>query len=187
MVGARLHSDQDLLSRSRLLERQALAEVYDRFSPGLYRYALRLLGNADLAEECVAETFSRFLRALHRGGGPRQHLRAYLYRVAHNWVTDAYRGQPLLPLPEEATIHDSTSPSPAETVARQLEGERMRAALIRLTPPQRQVLILKFLEGWGNREVALALQKPVGAIKSLQHRALAALRRALTVQQEREP
>ena len=63
-----MDSDKDLLSRARRLQRQALAEVYDRFSPGLYRYARRLLGDADLAEECVAETFSRFLRALHRGG-----------------------------------------------------------------------------------------------------------------------
>jgi len=175
-----LSSEGDLLSRARRLERQALAEAYDLFSPGLYGYALRLLGNAGLAEECVAETFDRLLRALHRGGGPRQHLRAYLYRVAHNWVTDAYRSQSPLPLPTEAATHDHTSPGPAETVSRQLEGERVRAALGRLTPQQRQVITLKFLEGWENREIALALRKPVGAVKSLQHRGLAALRRALT-------
>ena len=175
-----MNSDNDLLNRARKLENQALAEVYDRFSPGLYRYAFRLLGDAGLAEECVAEAFSRFLRALHRGGGPHQHLQAYLYRVAHNWVTDAYRRQPLLPLPEGAGAHDPSSPSPAETVDRRLECERVRAALSRLTPKQRQVIVLKFLQGWENHEVALALNKPVGAVKSLQHRALAALRRALS-------
>ena len=163
-----------------MLEHQALADVYDRFSPGLYRYALRLLGDAGLAEECVAETFSRFLGALHRMGGPRRHLQAYLYRVAHNWVTDAYRRQPLVPLPEGAGAHDLSSPSPAETVDRRLECERVRAALSRLTAKQRQVMVLKFLQGWENHEVALALNKPVGAVKSLQHRALAALRRALS-------
>jgi RNA polymerase sigma-70 factor (ECF subfamily) len=48
-----------------------------------------------------------------------------------------------------------------------------------LTPDQRQVVILKFLEGWSNAEVAETLNKPVGAVKSLQHRALGALRRIL--------
>ena len=182
-----MDTDSDLLKRARTLERQALTEVYNGFSPGLYRYAIRLLGDPDLAEECVAETFVRFLRAVHRGGGPRQHLRAYLYRVAHNWVTDAFRGQPLLPLPKQPVGHDPASPGPDEVLHRQLEGERVRAALSRLTPQQRQVITLKFLEGWENREVALALRKPVGAVKSLQHRALRALRRALTAEEEAEP
>jgi DNA-directed RNA polymerase specialized sigma24 family protein len=52
----------------------ALAEIYDTYRPGLYRYAMRLLGDASLAEDCVAETFARFLKALHTRQGPREHL-----------------------------------------------------------------------------------------------------------------
>jgi RNA polymerase sigma-70 factor (ECF subfamily) len=54
-----------------------LEEIYDQFSPGLYRYAMRLLGNEDLAEDCVSEVFSRFLTAIKRGNGPQQDLKAY--------------------------------------------------------------------------------------------------------------
>ncbi|MFL7894397.1 MAG: RNA polymerase sigma factor [Anaerolineales bacterium] len=50
----------------------------------------------------------------------------------------------------------------------------------RLTPDQRQVVTLKFLEGWSNAEIAKSINKPVGAVKSLQHRALQALRQRLT-------
>ena len=60
----------------------------------------------------------------------------------------------------------------------------MRAALVHLTPDQRQVIVLRYLEGLENEMVALALEKPVGAIKSLQHRAIDALRRMLVPQKE---
>ena len=83
--------DTELLQQAWRFEEQALAAIYDRFSPGLYRYAWRLLGDVHLAEECVAETFSRFLHALQGGRGPQEYLQAYLYRVAHNWITDYYR------------------------------------------------------------------------------------------------
>ena len=91
-------SDQALLQRARHFDQQALGEIYDTYSPRLYRYAMRLLGEVELSEDCVAETFSRFLHALHGGGGPTDYLQAYLYRVAHNWITDQYRRQPPPPL-----------------------------------------------------------------------------------------
>jgi len=171
--------DRDVLRRARRLEQRALAEVYDRYSTDLFRYAVRLLGDADLAEECVAETFSRFLHALHAGGGPRQHLRAYLYRVAHNWITDHYRRQPPPTLPLEESLSADEGQNPAQVVERRLEGEQLRAAMLLLTPDQRQVVGLKFLEDWGNEEIAHALGKSVGSVKALQHRALASLQRVL--------
>ena len=85
--------EQDLLQRAARLETKALTEIYDTYSPGMYRYAMRLLGDATLAEDCVAETFTRFLDALQKRRGPRDHLQAYLYRIAHNWVVDSYRQQ----------------------------------------------------------------------------------------------
>ena len=94
-------SEHELLQRAHRFDRQALGEIYDKYSPGLYCYAMRLLGDVDLSEECVAETFNRFLRALRRDGGPQNHLQAYLYRVAHNWITDRWRRQPLPFVPLE--------------------------------------------------------------------------------------
>jgi RNA polymerase sigma-70 factor (ECF subfamily) len=171
-------TDSYLLTRLAHSERQAFAEVYDTFSPGLYRYAYRLLGEADTAEDCVAETFSRFLDALRRGKGPRDYLQAYLYRVAHNWVTDYYHRSPP-PTDELPETQPAPDPLPeSETIKR--EGQaHLRAALASLTAEQRQVIALKYLEEWDNEQVARALEKPIGAVKSLQHRALASLKRFL--------
>ncbi len=171
--------EKRLLRGARRLEMQTLAEIYDQYSPGLYRYAMRLLGDEQLAEDCVAETFSRFLRVLHAGGGPRDYLQAYLYRVAHNWITDQYRRTqpPQISLDQTFSLDDGTDT--LLTVAASLEQDRVRAALRLLTPDQRQVIVLKFLEGWSNREVAAAMSKTEGSVKSLQHRALASLKRIL--------
>ncbi len=67
--------DERLIERLHHLDEGALGEVYDRYSPELFRYAWRLLGDSDLAEDCVAETFSRFLQALARHNGPVQSVR----------------------------------------------------------------------------------------------------------------
>ena len=69
---------------------------------------------------------------------------------------------------------------PSARTEREQEQRAVRQALWRLTPDQRQVIVLKFFQGVSNDEAAAALDKPVGAVKSLQHRALDALRRMLT-------
>ncbi|NPV77997.1 MAG: sigma-70 family RNA polymerase sigma factor [Anaerolineae bacterium] len=170
---------QQLLSGAQRFDLECLAEIYDRFSPGLYAYAMRLLGDTAQAEDCVAETFSRFLRALRAGQGPKNHLQAYLYRIAHNWITDQYRRQPPPPLNLDETIYEDASHNPEIQTGERIEQRRVRAALKLLTAEQRQVVVLKFIEGWGNEEVAVAIQKPLGAVKALQHRALASLRKLL--------
>jgi RNA polymerase sigma-70 factor (ECF subfamily) len=168
----------DLLRRARALEAAALASIYDEHSPRLYRYAWRLLGNDNLAEDCVAETFTSFLHVLAGGGGPRDHLQAYLYRTAHNWITDHYRRQPASTEELAESLADDT-PGPAVQADLVERQHRVRQALYKLTPEQRQVIALKYMEGCCNEEIARSLGKPVGAIKALQHRALAALRRLL--------
>lgn len=173
-------NEAQLLRWARAWDRDALGKIYDEYSPLLYRYAMRLLGDQDVAEECVAETFSRFLQALRGGGGPKRHLKAYLFRVAHNWITDYYRRhQPVESLDAWSQPLTDDDPSPEEIAAGRWQQEQVRGLLARLTPDQRQVIVLRFLEGWSLAEVAEALDKPVGAVKALQHRALAALRRLL--------
>lgn len=160
----------------RRLDPESLGAAYDALSPALFRYAYRLLGDTQLAEDVVAETFSRLLVAIRHGGGPREYLGAYLYRVAHNLAMDHHRQVPGLPLDEAAL------PGPEEPADHsEAEGDRRaaRQALWRLTSDQRQVIVLKFFQGLSNEEVAAALDKPVGAVKSLQHRALDSLRRML--------
>ena len=169
-------SEQELLKQAGQFDSCALAEIYDFYSPRLYRYSMRLLGDDCAAEDCVSETFSRFLKALQAGKGPRDYLQAYLFRTAHNLVVDHYRRQS----PKEELDEDLPQAETTESVAEDnLRQNRVRAALHKLTEDQQQVVALKFLEGWENEEIARALHKPIGAVKSLQHRALAQLQKIL--------
>lgn len=63
-----------LLEHAQCFDLTALGEIYDCCSPGVFFYAIRLLGKTDLTEERVAETFSRFFKALHNGGDPKDYL-----------------------------------------------------------------------------------------------------------------
>ncbi len=170
-------SEGSWLEGARRLDEKSLADIYDALSPELYRYAYRLLGDTQAAEDVVGETFHRFLVAIHSGAGPRQHLRAYLYRVAHNLAFDyRWRHQPQIEPDDSLQAPDG---DPEDVSHQAIAAQRARNALWLLTPDQRQVILLKFFEGLDNEAVAAALGKPVGAVKSLQHRALEALRRIL--------
>lgn len=167
-------SDQELLIKAKQFDTCALAEIYDLYSPRLYRYAFRLLGNACLAEDCVADTFSQFLKALRNNNGPRDYLQAYLFRMIHNLVVDYYRREPPVQrLNDQAPDHEHVEDDAEQNIRQQ----SVRAAVHQLPSPQQQVILLKFMEGWENDEIAKTLKKPVGAVKSLQHRALAHLQK----------
>ena len=178
-------NERELLPRLWDLDEQALELVYDAFQPPLYRYVYRMLGHPEAAQDIVGETFRRLLQALHQGRGPKRHIQAWLYRVAHNLVVDQYRRRPAQPPLSLEAVTLEQGDDLDEKVQRQLDQERIRQAIHQLRPAQRQVIALKFLEGMSNKEVAIVLGKSVGAVKSLQHRALAALRRVLSAQQEK--
>lgn len=177
-------SEEALLRLAQQFDQTALAEIYDCYNQGIYYYALRMLGDPSLAEDCAAETFSRFLRALRGGGGPTDNLKAYLYRSAHNWITDHYRREPVPALELSDEIYGQGSDDPLDETDLRIKQHRVRTALRLLTPDQRQVILLRFVEGWDLAEVAASLNKPAGAIKALQHRAIAALRKMLVEEEE---
>jgi RNA polymerase sigma-70 factor (ECF subfamily) len=179
-------SEHELLAGAQRFDLDILAVIYDSYQPKLYSYAMRLLGDPCLAEDCVAETFSRFLKASQAGNGPQDYLQAYLYRIAHNWITDVYRRQPPPALELDERLQCGDMSLPDVQTEKNLLREELRAALCRLTPDQRQVVALRFFEDCSIDCVAAALQKPVGAVKALQHRAIAALGRLLIPDEEKE-
>lgn len=160
------------------LSKQDIAEIYELLSLPLFRYAVRLLGDPDLAEDCVAETFNKFLNALQRGVGPRENLKAYLYRIAHNWITDYYRRRS----PEENLETDRIDDSLEHSVVMDTdswERQQIRQALLQLPEAQRQVVLLRFFEEWSHEEIATATGKTIEVTRALQYRALNGLRNLL--------
>jgi len=172
------------LQRAHSLEPDVLGAIYDDYHFLVYSYIYRRVGEVEVARDLAADVFRRFLQALHKGSGPNDNLRAWFYRVAHNIVVDHYRRNANRNhLPIEDNLADD-SLDPGQSAEFNLQLEEIREALGHLTPDQQQVLTLKFFEGLSNQEVAEITGKQVGAVKSLQHRALAALQRRLVPAEE---
>jgi RNA polymerase sigma-70 factor (ECF subfamily) len=168
-----------LLAAAQRWDEAALTEIYDTFAPSIYRYIYRKTGSRETSQDLTSETFQRFLEALSRGGGPTKHLSGWLYRVAHNLVVDHYRRQPVDPIVSLDTVDPAVPPAQEPHLARQNRVVHARAALSQLTPLQQDVIILRFLEELSLQEVADVLNRTVGSIKSLQHRAVNSLQRVL--------
>lgn len=169
--------EKELLQAALCFDQHALAQIYDLYSPELYQYATRFLGDPCVAEDCVADTFSNFLRAIHNGRGPKEFLKAYLYRSAHNWIADYYRrGRDMAELNETQPDKEVCLEKEVDLHIRQAQ---MRKAILKLTPDQQRVIVFKYLQDWKNEDIARMLHKPIGAVKSLQYRALASLKKIL--------
>jgi len=172
--------EEGLIKRLKAFDMGAIEWVFDQYNEAIYKYSYRLLGDQDKAEECVAETFSRFLSALKNGKGPKKYVRPYLYRTAHNWITDQYRRA----IPEDEGLPEnlaSKNEHPEELLINNMENQKVRNILRILPEKQRQAIVLKYLEGLDNQEISIAMDKPVGAVKALQHRGLKTIRKELEV------
>jgi RNA polymerase sigma-70 factor (ECF subfamily) len=171
----------DLLRRARSLEESALGTIFDTYYPLLYRHIYYHVHHQETAQDLTAEVFARMLAQFADGRGPDRHLRAWLYRVAHNLVIDESRRR----VHRDHEPLDERMPSTEEGVESQTETailwDQARASLAELTPKQRTVIILKFLEGYDNKEISRILEMRVGAVKALQHRGLASMRRHLVL------
>lgn len=158
---------------------QALTTLYDRYQPAIFTYLYYRLDDQAVAEELASEVFVRMVEKIDRYQERGQPIVAWLYTIARNLRNDYYRradSTQLLPLDETLVADHDDLP---ETVERHLAADCLRRALRYLTDEQQEVIIHKFVGDRSNAEVAILLGKDEGAVKSLQHRALAALRRAI--------
>jgi RNA polymerase sigma-70 factor (ECF subfamily) len=163
----------------------ACAVFYNRHHDAVYRYCVCRVADASLAQDLTCEVFVRMVENMDRFQARGRPLLAWLYTIARNLVADYYRAEARtlhLPLDEALQVPAGGEGDLVRAVDRKLEADCLAAALRHLTEEQRQVVLLKFVEDLGNAEVAQILCKSEGAVKSLQHRALSALRRALIVE-----
>ncbi len=174
------NADQVLLERVRALEPEALAAIYDAYADKIYRYIYHRVGDADLAEDLTALTFTKMLEAIHSGREWHTSFSGWLYRIAHNLVVDHFRKKGRAQMVSLDTGLPLRAPEkevdPFQEAARTLEQEALRRAISQLTPEQATVIVMRFLEGYSIAEVAKAMGKTEGAVKALQFRAIARLR-----------
>jgi RNA polymerase sigma-70 factor, ECF subfamily len=174
-------SVRGLVERAQRGDRLALEELYLLHFDRIYSYLHMSVGSRHDAEDLTTQTFVKMLEAIGRFQWRSVPFSAWLFRIAHNLAMDHFRAnrrwQPEEEVPESVQGEETS----AEEQALVSLGQTSMLALIeRLSPEQRQVLTLKFVFRFSNAEAAAILDKTEGAVKSLQHRALASLQKHVT-------
>ena len=162
-------------------DREALESLYLLHFDRIYSYLHLSVGNRHDAEDLTTQTFLKMLESIGRFRWKRAPFSAWLFRIAHNLAMDHFRATKRLQPEEEVPEPEGAEESSAEEVALEAIGQRSMLELIEnLSHEQKQVLTLKFLFNFSNGEAATILGKTEGAVKSLQHRALASLQKQIT-------
>jgi RNA polymerase sigma-70 factor (ECF subfamily) len=161
-------------------DREALESLYLLHFDRIYSYLHLSVGNRHDAEDLTTQTFLKMLEAIGRFRWRSAPFSAWLFRIAHNLAMDHFRStrrwQPEEDVPEPEEMAESS----AEDEALESIGRRSMLELIEnLSHEQQQVLMLKFVFSFSNGEAGTILGKSEGAVKSLQHRALASLQKQL--------
>ncbi|MBI4304616.1 MAG: sigma-70 family RNA polymerase sigma factor [Chloroflexi bacterium] len=158
---------------------EAFGELYSMFVNRIYRYIFYQVRNEMLAEDMTEEVFIKAWQAIGSCKGREQSFSSWLYRVAHNHVVDNLRStkQHLL---IGTDITGEQLGDPKQEIGTQLEQGEVFDAISLLPEEQRQVIILKFVEGLSNQEIGQVTGKKQGAIRILQMRGLSRLRGILS-------
>jgi RNA polymerase sigma-70 factor (ECF subfamily) len=178
-------TEEELLAQAVDFDEAALSELYDRYELKIYSYIYRRTSDQTLSEDLTAQVFLKMLEAIQNERAWHSSFSGWLYRIAHNLVIDHYRArdrQKQISLEDAPHMQDlGTSPVRAAEIA--LDAEALRSAIRRLTDEQAQVITLRFLEGYSFAEIADMMDKTEGAVKALQHRAVATLRQLMIHEQ----
>jgi RNA polymerase sigma-70 factor (ECF subfamily) len=180
------YTEEELLTAAADLDEAALSELYDRYEMKIYNYIYRRTSDQALSEDLTAQVFLKMLEALHNERAWHSSFSGWLYRIAHNLVIDHYRArdrQKQISL-DEAPMMPDPDDGPVRAAEISLDADTVRAAIRRLTDEQAQVISLRFLEGYSFGEIAEIMDKTEGAVKALQHRAVATLRQLLVYEYE---
>jgi RNA polymerase sigma-70 factor, ECF subfamily len=157
----------------------AFAALYDHFAPRVRRFLRYRVGDAELAEDLLQQTFLKMIEALpryHQTGVP---FGAWVFRVARNLVIDELRtAHPAAPL-ELADDRPCLADDPVVEAIRADDRERLLAAMKMLPTDQRDVLAWRFLAELSPAETAVLMGRNTEAVRSLQYRAICAMRTLL--------
>ncbi len=167
-------NEADFVNRVKEFEEEAWEELYEVYFPKMYRYLFVHVGDWDVAEDLAAEVFERACKGIRHfryRGAP---LSSWLYKVAHHTMVDWHRKR-------RRTLEVPTEAEPAQSDLSDgvVTRDELSRAMNGLTPEQRQVLVLRHVEGHSAASAGEIMGKKENAIRALDFRALASLRQAM--------
>jgi RNA polymerase sigma-70 factor, ECF subfamily len=181
-----LQDEANLIRRAQQHDPVALTQIYEENFDRIYRYIVLKIGDRTEAEDMTQQVFINVLQSISFYKWKGMPFTSWLYRIAHNQVVDHLRKisrRKTVPLDESLPL-PAADGDPKYEIERKVEIEEITRAAKRLTAAQQEVISLRFAGELSITEVAGVMGKSEGAIKALQHSAIAALRRVLAVEVE---
>ena len=178
-------NDRQLIQRVATGEKEALEELYTRYSSPVYSLARFMLRQEALAEEATQDIFLNIWLKASSYNAERGEPRAWIMSVAHHKVVDIIRSRRrniTMTDPKDYETLDllpSTQMPTAEEAELNLERDRIRKALSILPPAQKEVIVLAYFQGLSQSEIAEKLGQPLGTVKTRVRLAMQKLRAEL--------
>ena len=175
--GGDLDGDAALVQAAKAGDAAAFGELYERYRDAIYRFCLARTGTSHDAEDLTSDVFVKALNSIDRYQDRGLPFAAFLYRIARNAAIDRSRTLKQ-PLSVDGLLQEPASKQNVELEAVfAVEKSILMDALTKLKSEHRDVVVMRFIEGYSALEVAQLLGKTEGAIRTLQHRALERLRK----------
>jgi RNA polymerase sigma-70 factor (ECF subfamily) len=174
-------SDQELMRIVQAGDFSPASEIYDRYSSRIYNFAYRFLRNSEAAEDATQEVFVKMLKHASQFHGDAK-LSTWLFSIAANWCRDYLRKADNKAKEAEEVLVSIPAPAelaPDRNLERRQEEERVRSALLKLTPEQREAILLSRYQGLSYAEIAQISGCSEGAVKTRVFRAMETLKKAL--------
>lgn len=177
-------SDVELVELAKS-DKDAFGEIYERYVDKIYKYIYYRVGGTHDAEDLTSRVFFRALAHVETYEDRGIPFQAWLYRIAHNLVANHHRDKgrrKIIPLEEYITngMYGGAVDGPEQATEDAEDREQMLIAIRKLPDDRQQLLLLKFVDRLSNAEIGEIMGRTEGAVKSLYHRTLTALREELT-------
>jgi len=155
----------------------AFGDLYSIYLDKIYRYIFYQVHDKMTAEDITEEVFIKAWKAIGSCKGKEKTFSSWLYRIAHNHLINTVRSMQKFTSIEKVDLVDFSDPK--QQIETNADYQDLIGKMTCLPQNQKQVIILKFIEGLDNREIGKIMGKSEGAIRVLQMRALATLRQKL--------
>ena len=181
-----MQDEESIVRRAQQRDEEAFTQLYEANFDKIYRYVALRIGDKTEAEDMTQQVFLKALQSLSSFKWRGISFSAWLFRIAHNQVVDYLRKKTkqATTLLDESLV--SSNSDPQLVAEHKLDIEQLLSATKRLTEAQREVLSLRFAGELPVAEVAKVMGKSQGAVKALQHSAIGALRKVLSLAEDNE-
>ena len=175
---------ESLVERAACGNFEAFGELYSVYLDKIYRYVFYQINDKMTAEDITEDVFVKAWKAIKSCKGKSNTFRSWLYRIAHNHLINTLQKSQRYTSIEKENLVDIRDPKLEIDIL--LERQELAEVITCLPQNQKQVIVLKFIEGMDNREIGKIMNKSEGAVRISQMRALARLRQILSGERSKD-